>query len=185
MRYAPGRDSSGTVDVGGGKSAVGGWRSQLQAAGITFAIVCRDDPASPDKCTSIDPAASDLVCDAATPCPNGDRCENKQCIATACAKNIYLGDRCRPRDSTTMQILTDNPVDRATPKPATANLTFVLRFSSTIALWSVALGIIFSGYELAFFVILGSYGLLSLGEFYGMPLHKRLQHSKTPGKARG
>ncbi len=70
------------------------------------------------------------------------------------------------------------PVDRAQPKPVTAKLTFVLRFSSTIALWSVALGIIFSGYELAFFALIGSLGLLSLWEFYGMLDYKGLPNFK-------
>ncbi|MEP6810496.1 MAG: phosphatidate cytidylyltransferase [Chthoniobacterales bacterium] len=73
------------------------------------------------------------------------------------------------------------PVDRTTPKPATAKLTFVLRFSSTIALWSIALGIIFSGYELAFFALIGSLGLLSLWEFYGMLDYKGLPNFKITG----
>ena len=41
-------------------------------------------------------------------------------------------------------------------KPVTGALTFILRFASTIALWSVALLIIFSGYELAFFALIGA-----------------------------
>ena len=49
-------------------------------------------------------------------------------------------------------------LERTTPKPTTGRLTFILRFSSTIALWSVALLIIFSGYELAFFALIGSLG---------------------------
>ena len=70
------------------------------------------------------------------------------------------------------------PVDRATPKPITAKLTFLFRFASTIVLWTVALGIIFSGYEIAFFFLIGSLGLLSLWEFYGMLDHKRLPNFK-------
>ncbi len=69
-------------------------------------------------------------------------------------------------------------VDRATPKPVTAKLTFILRFASTIALWSIALLIIFSGYELAFFALIGSLGLLALWEFYGMLDHKDLPNFK-------
>jgi hypothetical protein len=72
------------------------------------------------------------------------------------------------------------PVDRATPKPITAKLTFLFRFASTIALWSVALGIIFSGYEIAFFFLISALGLLSLWEFYGMLDHKSSRTSRSP-----
>ncbi|MDQ6623050.1 MAG: phosphatidate cytidylyltransferase [Verrucomicrobiota bacterium] len=69
-------------------------------------------------------------------------------------------------------------LDRATPKPVTAKLTFLFRFVSTIALWSVALLIIFSGYELAFFALIGAFGMLTLWEFYGMLDHKGLPNFK-------
>ena len=69
-------------------------------------------------------------------------------------------------------------VDRATPKPVTAKLTFILRFASTIAMWSIALLIIFSGYELAFFGLIAALGLLMLWEFYGMLDHKGLPNFK-------
>lgn len=72
-------------------------------------------------------------------------------------------------------------VDRGSAKPATAKLTFILRFVSTIALWSVALGIIFSGWELAFFALIGSLGLLSLWEFYGMLDYRALPNFKITG----
>src|SRR6478672_11695260 len=69
-------------------------------------------------------------------------------------------------------------LERTTPKPATGRLTFILRFASTIALWTVALLIIFSGYELAFFGLIGALGLISLWEFYGMLDHKGLPNFK-------
>ena len=69
-------------------------------------------------------------------------------------------------------------VDRATPKPITKKLTFLFRFASTLALWSVALLIIFSGYELAFFGLIAAFGLLTLWEFYGMLDHKGLPNFK-------
>ncbi|MBA3882880.1 MAG: CDP-archaeol synthase [Chthoniobacterales bacterium] len=69
-------------------------------------------------------------------------------------------------------------VDRGNPKPVTKKLTFILRFASTIALWSVALLIIFSGYELAFFALIAAFGLLTLWEFYGMLDHKGLPNFK-------
>ena len=76
-------------------------------------------------------------------------------------------------------------LERTTPKPATGRLTFILRFSSTIALWSVALLIIFSGYELAFFALIGSLGLISLWEFYGMLDHRGLPNFKITGMVCG
>ncbi len=45
-------------------------------------------------------------------------------------------------------------LERAEPKPATPRSVFILRFLSTIVLWSIALIIAFSGYELAFFALI-------------------------------
>lgn len=53
-------------------------------------------------------------------------------------------------------------------KPATGRSVFLLRFASTIALWSVALLIGFSGHEGAFWALISVCGLLALWEFYGM-----------------
>jgi len=53
-------------------------------------------------------------------------------------------------------------------KPATPRGVFILRFGSTIALWTVALLIAFSGFELAFWCLISAFGLISLWEFYGM-----------------
>jgi phosphatidate cytidylyltransferase len=69
-------------------------------------------------------------------------------------------------------------LETAAPKPATGRLTFILRFASTIALWTVALLIIFSGYELAFFGLIAALGLISLWEFYGMLDRKGLPNFK-------
>ncbi len=70
-------------------------------------------------------------------------------------------------------------LDQTASRPVTGRLTFIFRFASTIALWSVALLIIFSGYELAFFALIGSLGLVSLWEFYGMLDHKGLPNFKV------
>ena len=70
------------------------------------------------------------------------------------------------------------PADRAIQTPVTGRLTFLFRFGSTLLLWTVALLIIFSGYELAFFALIASLGLLSLWEFYGMLDHKNLPNFK-------
>jgi phosphatidate cytidylyltransferase len=62
--------------------------------------------------------------------------------------------------------------------PPTGRLTFVLRFMSTIALWTIALVIVFSGYELAFFALIGAVGMIALWEFYGMLDRKGLPNFK-------
>jgi phosphatidate cytidylyltransferase len=69
-------------------------------------------------------------------------------------------------------------LERGPAKTPTARLTFVFRFASTIALWSVALLIIFSGYELGFFALISVVGLIALWEFYGMLDHKGLPNFK-------
>src|ERR1041385_2607661 len=69
----------------------------------------------------------------------------------------------------------------AVPPPPTARLTFVFRFASTIVLWTVALIIIFSGYELAFYALIGTVGMIALWEFYGMLDHKGLPNFKITG----
>src|SRR6187399_2863294 len=66
----------------------------------------------------------------------------------------------------------------AAPKPSSPRSVFVFRFASTLVLWSIALGIIFSGYEYAFFILIGTLGLLSLWEFYLMLDHKGLPNFK-------
>ena len=63
-------------------------------------------------------------------------------------------------------------------KPATSRGVFILRFSSTIVLWTVALLIAFSGFELAFWGLISAFGLISLWEFYGMLDHKGLPNFK-------
>ncbi len=72
-------------------------------------------------------------------------------------------------------------VEQSEPKTVTARLTFLLRFGSTIILWSVALGIIFSGYEIAFFALLSTLGLIALWEFYTMLDARGLPNFKITG----
>src|SRR6185369_1567671 len=67
----------------------------------------------------------------------------------------------------------------AAVKSSTPRSVFILRFGSTLVLWSIALGIIFSGYEIAFFGLIGTLGMLSLWEFYGMLDHKGLPNFKV------
>jgi phosphatidate cytidylyltransferase len=72
-------------------------------------------------------------------------------------------------------------LERAEPKPATPRSVFIFRFLSTIALWSVALVIAFSGHELAFWALISLFGLIALWEFYGMLEHKGLPNFKLTG----
>lgn len=62
--------------------------------------------------------------------------------------------------------------------PASRRALFVLRFSSTLVLWTVALLIAFSGYELAFWALISVFALISLWEFYGMLEHRGLPNFK-------
>ena len=67
---------------------------------------------------------------------------------------------------------------RTTVTPRSA---FILRFVSTIALWSIALAIAFSGFEILFCVLISVFGLIALLEFYRMLDHKGLPNFKITG----
>ena len=69
-------------------------------------------------------------------------------------------------------------LERSETKPVTQRSVFIFRFASTIVLWSVALLIVFSGYELAFYGLISFVGLIALWEFYGMIDHKGLPNFK-------
>jgi hypothetical protein len=98
-------------------------------SGITFDMVCRDDPTGADHCTSIDPAAGDQTCSLDADCPVGatDRCDLSlhRCVAPACAKNVYLGEHCRPVIGGVVQ--SDRAVDPATTPCAPLNLRGLYR----------------------------------------------------------
>ncbi len=72
-------------------------------------------------------------------------------------------------------------LERSDAKTVTRRSVFILRFASTITLWTVALVICFSGYELAFFALISAVGLIALWEFYGMLDHKGLPNFKVTG----
>jgi phosphatidate cytidylyltransferase len=55
---------------------------------------------------------------------------------------------------------------------------FILRFLSTVALWSVALLIAFSGFEILFWLLISAFGLIALWEFYRMLDHRGLPNFK-------
>ena len=70
-------------------------------------------------------------------------------------------------------------------KPVTLRSVFILRFASTVTLWTVALVIVFSGYELAFYALIGTVGMIALWEFYGMLDHKGLPNFKITAMISG
>jgi len=72
-------------------------------------------------------------------------------------------------------------IDQAEPSTVTPRSVFIVRFITTIALWSVALVIAFSGYELAFYALICVFGLIALWEFYGMLDHRGLPNFKVTG----
>src|SRR5438309_8736102 len=63
----------------------------------------------------------------------------------------------------------------------TPRSVFVLRFISTIALWSIALLIAFSGFEILFWLLISVFGLIGLLEFYRMLDHRGLPNFKITG----
>ena len=72
------------------------------------------------------------------------------------------------------------PVTLEQPAPETAppRSVFILRFVSTVVLWSIALAIAFSGYEILFWLLISAFGLLALWEFYRMLDHAALPNFK-------
>jgi phosphatidate cytidylyltransferase len=72
-------------------------------------------------------------------------------------------------------------LEQTAPKARTSRSVFILRFFSTVVLWSVALIIAFSGYELAFHLLTSMFGLVALWEFYRMLDHKGLPTFKVTG----
>src|SRR5437879_5129485 len=57
----------------------------------------------------------------------------------------------------------------------------VLRFISTVALWTVALLIMFSGYEILFWLLISVFGMIGLWEFSRMLDHEGLPNFKLTG----
>ena len=72
-------------------------------------------------------------------------------------------------------------LEQAEPKPAVARSIFLVRFITTIALWTIALVIAFSGFELAFYALICAFGLIALWEFYRMLDHRDLPNFKITG----
>src|SRR5213083_676184 len=72
-------------------------------------------------------------------------------------------------------------LEQTGPNVVTRRSIFILRFISTVALWTIALLIMFSGYEILFWLLISVFGMIGLWEFYGMLDHKRLPNFKITG----
>jgi phosphatidate cytidylyltransferase len=72
-------------------------------------------------------------------------------------------------------------LEQPAPAKSSPRAAFVLRFISTVALWSIALVIAFSGYEVLFWLLISVVGLIALLEFYRMLDHAGLPNFKITG----
>src|SRR5437773_7262202 len=72
-------------------------------------------------------------------------------------------------------------LEQAEPNTVTPRSVFILRFVTTIVLWSIALLIAFSGFEVLFWLLISAFGLIALLEFYRMLDHKGLPNFKITG----
>src|SRR6201984_1760876 len=72
-------------------------------------------------------------------------------------------------------------LEQTGPNVVTRRSVFILRFISTVALWTVALLIMFSGYEILFWLLISLFGMIGLLEFYRMLDHKGLPNFKITG----
>jgi phosphatidate cytidylyltransferase len=98
---------------------------------------------------------------------------------------LLAADRCvfSLRGAGSFGIMKSMPatMEKSETKPVTARTTFIFRFISTVILWSVALVIAFSGYEVAFVGLISAFALIGLLEFYTMLDHKGLPNFKITG----
>src|SRR6266705_256381 len=72
-------------------------------------------------------------------------------------------------------------LEQAGANAVTPRSIFVLRFISTVALWTIALLIMFSGYEILFWLLISVFGMIGLLEFYRMLDHQGLPNFKVTG----
>jgi phosphatidate cytidylyltransferase len=70
-------------------------------------------------------------------------------------------------------------LEEAETKIGPSRSDFILRFISTVVLWSIALVIAFSGHEFAFYVLICVFGLIALWEFYRMLDYRELPNFKV------
>ena len=72
-------------------------------------------------------------------------------------------------------------LEQSASETARPRAVFIPRFVSTVVLWSIALLIAFTGYEILFWLLISVFGLIALWEFYCMLDHARLPNFKITG----
>src|SRR5256714_7817450 len=72
-------------------------------------------------------------------------------------------------------------LEQPAAETATPRSVFILRFVTTVVLWSIALLIAFSGHEIFFWLLISAFGLVALLEFYRMLDHRGLPNFKITG----
>ena len=72
-------------------------------------------------------------------------------------------------------------LEKAGADTARPRAVFIPRFVSTVVLWSIALLIAFTGYEILFWLLISAFGLIALLEFYRMLDHAQLPNFKVTG----
>src|SRR5213082_1604214 len=72
-------------------------------------------------------------------------------------------------------------LERSASETAPPRAVFIPRFVSTVVLWSIALLIAFSGYQILFWLLISAFGLIALLEFYRMLDHRGLPNFKVIG----
>ena len=72
-------------------------------------------------------------------------------------------------------------LEQTASETARPRAVFIPRFISTVVLWSIALFIAFTGYEILFWLLISAFGLIALWEFYRMLDHRGLPNFKFIG----
>src|SRR5205823_12448408 len=72
-------------------------------------------------------------------------------------------------------------LEQTASETARPRAVFIPRFISTVLLWSIALFIAFTGYEILFWLLISAFGLIALWEFYRMLDHRGLPNFKFIG----
>jgi phosphatidate cytidylyltransferase len=100
-------------------------------------------------------------------------------------RRAFVATRIRSllRSAPSSEMMHDMPatLEQTGPNVVTRRSVFILRFISTVALWTTALLIMFSGYEILFWVLISVFGMIGLWEFYRMLDHKGLPNFKITG----
>ena len=87
----------------------------------------------------------------------------------------------RVSESSEMMDEMPTTLEQTASETARPRAVFIPRFISTVVLWSIALFIAFTGYEILFWLLISAFGLIALWEFYRMLDHRGLPNFKFIG----